>query len=182
MSVEEHKGFAPSPSSLRVAVVTASDSRTPENNEGGRLVSALAAQAGWSVVADDILREEPAALAQHLRALLDGSKAGTLDAVLITGGTGVAGRDGTVEALTPLLQKTLPGFGELFRMLSFAEIGAAAMLSRAVAGTAGTVALFAMPGSPAGVRLAMERLIVPELAHLVGQLRRQRGERHHHHG
>lgn len=178
MAVEEHKGFAPPPVTLRVAVVTASDSRTPENNEGGRLLATLSSDAGFAVAHDIILRENPAQIRDHLRLLIDGSKAGKLDGVLITGGTGVAGRDSTIEALAPLLDKTLPGFGELFRMLSFAEIGAAAMLSRAMAGTAGAVALFAMPGSPAGVRLAMERLIVPELPHLVGQLRRE----HHHHG
>ena len=178
MSVDEHKGFAPQPVALRVAVVTASDSRTPENNEGGHLLATLATGAGFAVADEVILRENPAQISDYLRALVAGSKAGKLDGVLITGGTGVAGRDSTIEALAPLLDKMLPGFGELFRMLSFAEIGAAAMLSRAMAGTAGTVALFAMPGSPAGVRLAMERLIIPELPHLVGQLRRER----HHHG
>ena len=124
------------------------------------------------------------------RAAGDSTPSMTGKTVLITGGTGVSGRDSTVEAVTSLLEKPLPGFGELFRMLSFAEIGAAAMLSRAIAGTAGATALFAMPGSPAGVRLAMERLIIPELAHLVGQLRRHRelavstgGPGHgHHHG
>jgi len=112
---------------------------------------------------------------------------GEADAVLLTGGTGLARRDSTVEAVTALLDKRIDGYGELFRMLSFAEIGAAAMLSRAVAGTVGRVALFLMPGSPAGVRLAMERLILPELSHVVGELRRTgahdpRGDHGHGHG
>ena len=185
MSVEQHKGYAPANVDLRVAVITASDSRTAETDEGGRLVRSLAEQAGFQVIRTQLLREEPAMIRAAVASLLE---AGGVDAVLITGGTGLSGRDSTVEAVAPLLGKILPGFGELFRMLSFAEIGAAAMLSRAFAGTAKRVVVFAMPGSPAGVRLAMERLIVPELAHVVGQLRRQpeAGHRHHqghhHHG
>jgi molybdenum cofactor biosynthesis protein B len=114
---------------------------------------------------------------------------GQIDAVFLTGGTGVSARDGTVEAIAPLLDRQLDGFGELFRMLSFAEVGAAAMLSRALGGTVGPVAVFAMPGSPAAVQLALPRLILPELAHLVGQLRlpgvasvERGGEPHHGHG
>ena len=132
MAVEEHKGFAPPPVTLRVAVVTASDSRTPENNEGGRLLATLSSDAGFAVAHDIILRENPAQIRDHLRLLIDGSKAGKLDGVLITGGTGIADRDATVEALAGLLEKRLDGYGELFRMLSFAEIGPAAMLSRAI--------------------------------------------------
>jgi molybdopterin adenylyltransferase len=180
VSVEEHKSYAPTGADLRIAVVTASDSRTTETDEGGRLVRALAEQAGFRVTASAIVREEPELIRKVVAEMID---AGGADAVLVTGGTGLSGRDGTVEALAPLMEKTLPGFGELFRALSFAEIGAAAMLSRACAGTRGAVALFAMPGSPAGVRLAMERLIVPELPHLLGQLRRRDGHpggRHQH--
>jgi molybdenum cofactor biosynthesis protein B len=101
--------------------------------------------------------------------------------VVVTGGTGIAPRDNTPEALEPLFEKTLPGFGELFRSLSFAEIGPAAMLSRASAGTIGATAVFTLPGSPAGVRLALERLILPELAHIVALLRRPSRHEHHHH-
>ena len=171
MSVQEHQAHAPARDALRVALITASDSRTPRSDEGGALLRALAEQAGFQVVTALVLREDPGVLRDNLSRLL---RSGEADAILITGGTGVSGRDVTVEAVTPLLEKPLPGFGELFRMLSFAEIGAAAMLSRAIAGTIAQTAMFAMPGSPAGVRLAMERLIVPELAHLVGQLRRHR--------
>lgn len=180
MSVEEHRSYAPLRADLRVAVVTASDSRTAETDEGGGLVRALTEQAGFRVAATAIIREDPGLIRKTVVDLIE---AGGVDAVLVTGGTGLAGRDGTVDALAPLLEKTLPGFGELFRMLSFAEIGAAAMLSRACAGTRGPVALFAMPGSPAAARLAMERLIIPELPHLIGQLRRREGDvgGHHHH-
>ena len=182
MSVEQHKSYAPAGADLRIAVVTASDSRTSETDEGGRLVRALCEQAGFRVIASAIVREDPSLIRTAVADLMDG---GGADAVLVTGGTGLSGRDSTVEALGSLLEKTLPGFGELFRMLSFAEIGAAAMLSRAFAGTRGPVALFAMPGSPAGVRLAMERLIIPELPHIIGQLRRREDgthKGHHHHG
>ncbi|MDB4982915.1 MAG: molybdenum cofactor synthesis domain protein, partial [Myxococcales bacterium] len=111
---------------------------------------------------------------------------GRVDAVLVTGGTGLAPRDRTPEALAPLFERRLDGFGELFRALSFQEIGAAAMLSRAEAGVVGGVLVFLMPGSPAAVRLAMRKLIAPELAHAVGQLRRaettghSEGARHGH--
>jgi molybdenum cofactor biosynthesis protein B len=171
VSVEQHKGYAPAKGDLRVAVITASDSRTLENDEGGGLVQALAEQAGFGVASRQVLREEPAVIRAAVAALISD---GTTDAVLLTGGTGLAGRDSTIEAVAPLLEKALPGFGELFRMLSFAEIGSAAMMSRAFAGSARGTAVFAMPGSPAGVRLAMARLIIPELPHVVGQLRRDR--------
>jgi len=180
VSVDEHKSYAPAGADLRIAVVTASDSRTTDTDEGGRLVRALAEQAGFRVTTTAIVREDPGLIRRTVAELIEG---GSADAVLVTGGTGLAGRDGTVEALAPLMEKTLPGFGELFRMLSFAEIGGAAMLSRACAGTRGAVAIFAMPGSPAGVRLAMERLIIPELPHVLGQLRRRDDHAggHHHH-
>jgi molybdenum cofactor biosynthesis protein B len=177
VSVEEHKQYAPSQSDVRIAVVTASDSRTAESDEGGRLVRMLAEQAGFRVTETHLLREEPTTIRQAVSALIEG---GAVDAILITGGTGLSGRDSTVEAVEPLLEKSLPGFGELFRMLSFADIGPAAMLSRAFGGVARGVALFAMPGSPAGVRLAMERLIVPELPHLLGQVRRRQTHGHGH--
>jgi molybdenum cofactor biosynthesis protein B len=169
MSVAEHKALSPTPSTLRVALLTASDSRTGADDEGGRVLRQLAAEAGFAVVGEALLREEPAALREHVAAL---AASGTVDAVLVTGGTGLAPRDRTPEAIGALFERRLDGFGELFRALSFAEIGPAAMLSRADAGVVGGVLVFLLPGSPAAVRLAMQRLIVPELAHAVGQLRR----------
>jgi len=164
--------------------VTASDSRTPETNEGGRLVVELAERAGFVIAGQSLLADDSEVIRAAVKGVVERGEA---DAVLLTGGTGLARRDSTVEAVTALLDKRIDGYGELFRMLSFAEIGAAAMLSRAVAGTVGRVALFLMPGSPAGVRLAMERLILPELSHVVGELRRTgahhpRGDHGHGHG
>jgi molybdenum cofactor biosynthesis protein B len=176
MSVAEHKAVSPVSGGLRVALLTASDSRTGATDEGGRTLRALAVEAGFAVVDEALLREEPAALRAHVAAL---AASGTVDAVLVTGGTGLAPRDRTPEAIGALFERRLEGFGELFRALSFAEIGSAAMLSRADAGVVGGALVFLLPGSPAAVRLAMQRLIVPELAHAVGQMRREaRGEGH----
>jgi molybdenum cofactor biosynthesis protein B len=169
MSVVEHKALSPSPGAVRVALLTASDSRTTLDDEGGRLLRQLAEEAGFTVAGASLLREEPEALRAHVAQL---AASGTVDAVLVTGGTGLAPRDATPEAVGALFERRLPGFGELFRALSFAEIGPAAMLSRADAGVVGRVLVFLLPGSPAAVRLAMQRLIAPELAHAVGQLRR----------
>jgi molybdenum cofactor biosynthesis protein B len=169
MSVAEHKALSPAPGGVRVALLTASDSRTPVDDEGGGVLRALAVEAGFTVVDEALLREEPAALRAHVAAL---AASGTVDAVLVTGGTGLAPRDRTPEAVGALFERRLEGFGELFRALSFAEIGPAAMLSRADAGVVGDALVFLLPGSPGAVRLAMRRLIGPELAHAVGQLRR----------
>jgi molybdenum cofactor biosynthesis protein B len=183
MSVAEHKALSPSAGGVRVALLTASDSRTSGDNEGGAVLLRLAEQAGFAVVEEALLREEPEDLRARVVAL---ASSGSVDAVLVTGGTGLAPRDRTPEAVGPLFERRLEGFGELFRALSFAEIGAAAMLSRADAGVvaspAGGALVFLLPGSPAAVRLAMERLIVPELAHAIGQMRRApRAEGHHGH-
>jgi molybdopterin adenylyltransferase len=179
MSVAEHKGLSPTPGSIRVALLTASDSRTRDDNEGGAVLRRLAEEAGFTVVAEALLREEPEALRARVAAL---AASKTVDAVLVTGGTGLAPRDRTPEAVGVLFERRLDGFGELFRALSFAEIGPAAMLSRADAGVVGEVLVFLLPGSPAAVRLAMQRLIGPELAHAIGQMRRApRGEEAHGH-
>lgn len=168
VTAAKHRDAAPSTHELRVAIITVSDTRTLHTDESGSLAQALAAQAGYHVSVRELLPDEPAQIAARVRALAGG---GEVDAILLTGGTGVSARDGTVEAVEPLLERRLDGFGELFRMLSFAEVGAAAMLSRALGGTIGQVAVFALPGSPAAVQLALPRLILPELAHLIGQLK-----------
>jgi molybdenum cofactor biosynthesis protein B len=177
VGAEQHRAEGPKRAAVRVGVITVSDTRTPENDEGGKLARELCEGAGYVVAAGAIVPDDPERIAAKVRALVG---EGGVDAVLLTGGTGLSPRDSTPEAVAPLLDKTLPGYGELFRALSFAEIGAAAMLSRAAAGSIGAVAVFTLPGSPAGVRLALEKLIIPELGHVVGQLRRE--ERHHHHG
>jgi molybdenum cofactor biosynthesis protein B len=177
-SADEHRTLAPGAAAIRVAILTASDSRSPASNEGGQLLRALAEEGGFTVVGDALLQEEPEALRDHVAAL---ARAGGVDAVLVTGGTGLGPRDRSPEAIGALFERRLDGFGELFRMLSFQEIGPAAMLSRASAGVVGDTLVFLLPGSPAAVRLAMQRLIVPELAHAIGQMRRTtRGHGHSH--
>ena len=166
---ESHKAGAPAASSIRVALVTASDSRTTATNEGGRLLRRLVEDAGFTVVEEALLIEDVPTLRERVASL---ARPAVADAVLVTGGTGVAPRDRTPEAIAPLYERRLPGFGELFRMLSFQEIGAAAMLSRAEAGVVDGVLVFLLPGSPAAIELAVRKLILPELGHLIGQLRR----------
>ena len=168
-AAESHKASAPTASKIRVALLTASDSRTAATNEGGRLLRRLVEDAGFTVVEESLLMEDVATLRERVASL---ARPAVADAVLVTGGTGVAPRDRTPEAVAPLYERRLPGFGELFRMLSFQEIGPAAMLSRAEAGVVGGVLVFLLPGSPAAIELAVTKLIGPELAHLVGQLRR----------
>ncbi len=163
----EHRASAPE--SVRVAVLTVSDTRTRENDTGGTAVVELTTAAGHLVAWREICPDQP----QRIRSLVDQlAHRSDIDAVLLTGGTGLSSRDLTHETLNALFTKPLPGYGELFRMLSFAEVGPAAMLSRATAGLVGRTVVFSMPGSPAAVRLAMTRLIVPELAHLVREARR----------
>jgi molybdenum cofactor biosynthesis protein B len=164
----EHRDAARSIGRLRVGVVTFSDTRTEDTDRSGRAIRELLDAAGHETSAFRIVREDPEAVRTTIVELTDG---GEHDAILTTGGTGLARRDGTFEAVSALLDRTIPGFGELFRTLSFQEIGAPAMLSRAVAGVRGTTPVFCMPGSENAVRLAMSRLIVPELRHLVHQLR-----------
>jgi len=167
MSHVEHKAQAPA--SVSCYVLTVSDTRTPDTDTGGAAIRELLKTAGHSVSGYDIVRDEPRDVAARVDGRL--ADAGT-QVIITTGGTGITSRDGTYEAVHAMLEKHLDGFGELFRMLSFQEIGAAAMMSRATAGTARGKAIFVLPGSPAAVRLAMTRLILPELGHVVQQLRR----------
>lgn len=164
---KEHQ--AQGPAAVRCAVVTVSDTRTLETDTGGRAVVEHLTSAGHLVVAREIIPDEPARMRLLLKTLGDRED---VDAILMTGGTGITSRDQTFETVSELLDKPLPGYGEVFRMLSFQEIGAAAILSRAVGGLVGRKVLLTMPGSPAAVRLAMERIIVPELPHLVREARR----------
>jgi molybdenum cofactor biosynthesis protein B len=163
----EHRATAPD--RVVCAVITVSDTRTPETDTGGQAVHDLLVAGGFEVVEREIIRDEPPQMRSLLARFRDDSR---IDAVLLTGGTGLGSRDQTYETVTALLTKPLPGYGELFRMLSYQEIGAAAMLSRATAGLMDRTVVITMPGSPAAVRLAMEKLIVPELRHLVREARR----------
>jgi molybdenum cofactor biosynthesis protein B len=163
----EHKEKAPIRAGC--AVITVSDTRTEATDTSGGLIRELLAAQGHAVQAYHIVPDEPSRIRPLLEQFLrqDG-----IDAVIVNGGTGISPRDVTYDTVAGMLEKTLPGFGELFRHLSFQEIGAAALLSRATAGVVGTRVVFSVPGSTAAVRLAMERLILPELGHILGQLRK----------
>src|SRR5918996_567368 len=167
MSVAEHKSYAPA--SVRCYVLTVSDTRTPETDTAGQAIRDLLASAGNGVTGSAIVRDDPAAVMSTVRERLNDPDT---HVIITTGGTGISSRDSTYEAIEELLEKRLTGFGELFRMLSFQEIGSAAMMSRATAGTSGRKAIFILPGSPDAVRLAMTRLILPELGHVIQQLNR----------
>jgi len=167
MPADEHRARAPR--TVRVFVLTVSDTRTEATDTSGQAARELCAAAGHDVVGYRILRDEPAEV-RGLVAELCAS--GAVDAILVNGGTGLSRRDSTYEALAGLLEKQLDGFGELFRALSFPAIGPAAMLSRATAGVHAGVVVFATPGSTAAVRLALEQLILPELGHVVAEARR----------
>jgi molybdopterin adenylyltransferase len=161
----------------RVATLTLSDTRTPEDDEGGRLLVDLLRNAGFDVVSHAILREEPELLRREIERLAGSA---SVDAIVTTGGTGIAPRDRTIEALAPLFEKTLDGFGEAFRRLSWDAIGPNAILSRAAAGVARGLVIVALPGSPKALELAVSRLIAPVLDHAVA-LASDRGGHHRHH-
>lgn len=166
-SAQEHREQAPD--EVRCAVVTISDTRTEETDRSGQLMRETLASQGHSVVHYEIVPDEP----ERIRPLLEKLAARhDCDAVLMNGGTGISRRDTTFDVVDALLEKRLVGFGELFRSLSYAEIGAAAMLSRATAGVYRDTIFVLTPGSSNAVRLAMEKLILPELAHLVFEIRK----------
>jgi len=164
VSSVEHKGLAPE--RARVFVVTVSDTRTDATDASGQAIVELLRTAGHLVAGKAIEPDEPARVAELVR---QQAAIGDVDVIITTGGTGLTSRDSTFEAIDALLTKRLPGFGELFRMLSYHEIGAAAMLSRACAGTIGRTVVISLPGSEHAVRLAMSKLVMPELGHLVQQ-------------
>ncbi|WP_458119099.1 MogA/MoaB family molybdenum cofactor biosynthesis protein [Paenibacillus sp. Z6-24] len=165
-SVDEHRAEAPD--TVKCMVITVSDTRTPETDTGGQLLQSLLTEHGYQVVDYRIVKDDY----QEIRELLHHhAEREDVEAILLTGGTGIAPRDVTYEAVQSLLTKELPGFGEIFRYLSFAEdIGSAAILSRAIAGTIGRTAVFSMPGSRGAVKLAMERIIIPELRHVMREI------------
>jgi molybdenum cofactor biosynthesis protein B len=167
MSVADHRAAAPA--HVRCAVLTISDSRTAETDTGGRAIAELLTEFGHTVVDRRLVRDDPDAVSAFVR---DTAERGEADVIITTGGTGITRRDSTYEAVTQLFEKELVGFGELFRMLSHREIGSAAMLSRATAGLVSPCAVFVLPGSEHAVRLAMTRLILPEIGHVVREITR----------
>jgi molybdenum cofactor biosynthesis protein B len=164
MSQAEHKALAPV--SVRCVILTVSDTRTDATDASGRAIADLLTAAGHTVAGRAIVKDD----ADLVRGTLERQLArADVQAIITTGGTGITSRDTTYEVVSGLLQKRLDGFGELFRMLSFEQIGPAAMMSRACAGLVAGRIVVSLPGSEAAVRLAMERLLIPELGHLVQQ-------------
>ncbi|HYM38606.1 MAG TPA: molybdenum cofactor biosynthesis protein B [Thermoplasmata archaeon] len=161
----QHKEHAPA--SVKCGVVTSSDSRTPDTDESGKLIKDLLLKKGHTVLFYAVVKDEPKALADAVE-----QASWTCDAIITNGGTGVARRDVTIPTLAPLFERTLPGFGELFRRLSYETIGSAAWRSGATAGVYHGRIVFCLPGSPDACRLAMEKLILPELPHVVGVMGR----------
>ena len=161
-SAQQHREA--SPEAVRCAVLTISDTRNPETDSSGRMIKDLLEIKGHPVVAYAVVKDDPGETRSTIERWI---ATGEAQAILTNGGTGIAGRDTTYDAIVGLLEKRLDGFGELFRMLSYQEIGAAAMLSRAVAGVAQGRVIIAMPGSSNAVKLAMTKLVLPELGHLV---------------
>ncbi len=170
MATRPHPDTAP-PHSVACAVLTISDTRTPDTDKSGQLMKDQLAAAGHSVAHYQILKDEPERIAAEVAQLAERLD---IQAILLNGGTGIAPRDTTYDAIAPLLTKELPGFGEIFRQLSYAEIGSRAMASRAIAGiythAHKSTLIFSVPGSSKAVKLAMEALIIPELIHLTSLL------------
>src|SRR5437870_6273815 len=166
MGAQEH--HAKAKRAVVCAVLTVSDTRTPETDANGTCIQALLEQAGHRVASYAVLPDEAERVRAHVEGLLGDPE---VDAVILNGGTGLAPRDRTYEAIVDLFEKRLDGFGELFRMLSYEHVGAAAMLSRAAAGVARGKVVAALPGATAAVDLAMTKLLLPELGHMVQLVR-----------
>lgn len=170
-SSHHHHHRKEAPVAVPTVVITVSDTRTLETDTGGALVAEFLESGSHPVLARQIVPDEPSAIEAALEAALGESET---RAVILTGGTGVAPRDQTPDTVEPMLDRQVPGFGELFRMLSYEDIGSAALLSRATAGLVRGRVVFVIPGSRGAVRLAMEKLILPEIAHLAGEAQKTR--------
>lgn len=166
MSVHEHHHEAGARHHLKVAVITATDTRGPDADESGKLIIDLLEAAGHLIEHYELAPDDPERIRHAVRERLADSAV-----IIVNGGTGIADRDVTIEAIRPFLSKELEGFGELFRMLSYHEVGSAAFLSRALAGVANGKIVVALPGSPAACKLAMEKLLLPELGHMAHLLK-----------
>jgi molybdopterin adenylyltransferase len=167
MSHLDHKAGAPA--SVRCYVITISDTRTEQTDTSGRAIVDLLTAAGHRIVGRTIVTDDPHLIRGAIKQQLENTD---VQAIITTGGTGITPRDSTYEVVAQLLQKRIDGFGELFRMLSYEEIGSAAMMSRACAGLAAGRVVASLPGSEAAVRLALERLLIPELGHMVREASR----------
>lgn len=163
----EHK--ARGPAAISCGIITCSDTRTPETDKSGQLIRELLTKEGHRIDAYHVVKDEPADVKKLVQQL---GKNTALGAIIINGGTGISQRDSTFEAIDGLLEKRLVGFGEIFRYLSYKDIGSSAILSRATAGLYQGKVIFSIPGSSGAVRLAMEALIIPELPHIVGEMQK----------
>ncbi|HQY95093.1 MAG TPA: molybdenum cofactor biosynthesis protein B [Caldilinea sp.] len=166
MSSEAHRKAAQSQGRVPLEIVTVSDTRTPETDVSGKLIRELAEAAGHDIVDYRIVKDEP----DEVLRVLNDFAAGPARLIIFNGGTGIGRRDRTYDVISRVIEKPLPGFGEIFRMLSYEQVGAAAMLSRATAGVYRDKVVFSTPGSPNAVQLAMEKLILPEIQHLAWEL------------
>ena len=166
MSAEEHRHKAESQGSVPIAIVTVSDTRTLETDTNAQIIRTLAEAAGHRIVGHRIVKDEPVQVEDALEEFTQTEAR----LIVFNGGTGISQRDRTYDVISRKLEKTLPGFGEIFRMLSYDQVGAAAMLSRATAGVYRNKVIFSTPGSPDAVRLAVEKLILPEIQHLAWEL------------
>jgi molybdenum cofactor biosynthesis protein B len=166
MGADEHRRQAQAQGSVAIAIVTVSDTRTEETDKSGQVIRELAEAAGHTVVDYRIVKDEP----EEVAGALDDFAEGQAQLIIFNGGTGIGRRDRTYDVISGKLEKELPGFGEIFRMLSYDEIGAAAMLSRATAGVYRERVVVSTPGSTGAVRLAMEKLVLPEIQHLAWEL------------
>ena len=177
MGLKEHRHAAPS--SVNMAIITLSDTRSADEDTTGQMIHELLIEAGHRVTGPTVVPEDRSDMERALETALEDEK---VQAVILNGGTRVAARDITPEVVRPYLDKELPGFGELFRLLSFQDIGSAALLSRSLAGISRQKVIFVLPGSRNACHLAMEQLILPELGHLVGEATKEgAGSEHHHH-
>ena len=165
-SSEMHRKAAEGQGRVPIAIVTVSDTRTPETDVSGKLIRDLAEAAGHTIVDYRIVKDEP----DEVLAALNGFAGGQARLIIFNGGTGIGRRDRTYDVIHRSIEKPLPGFGEIFRMLSYEQVGAAAMLSRATAGVYRDKIVFSTPGSPNAVQLALEKLILPEIQHLAWEL------------
>lgn len=169
MGAADHRQYAGT-AAVTVALVTVSDSRTPETDTNYHYLEKRLTELGHIIAAYRLIKDEPDQVQQ---ALEDFAALPAVRLIFFNGGTGISPRDTTFDVISRMLEKTLPGFGELFRMLSYQEVGAAAMLSRATAGVYRQTLVFSMPGSPNAVQVAMEKLILPELNHLAWEVVRK---------